>query len=94
MNLARAVAAQDYRLLAHPRDEVVARVRDLAFMPDKQPRPCEEPLQLLPVNLLVDKDLAADLPGGHVYQTGPVTLFAWCCHGPSLLLDHNETARQ
>ncbi len=94
MDLARPVAAQDHRLLAHARDEIVARVRDLALMPDKQPHPGEEPLQLLLVDPLVDEDLAADLPRRHVHQTGPVALFASDRHGLSLLFDHNETVRQ
>jgi hypothetical protein len=31
-------------------------------MPDKKPRPGKDPFQLLPVDLVVDKDLAADPP--------------------------------
>ena len=62
MDLAGAVAAQDDRLLAHAGDEEIAGVRDLAFVPDKQPGAGEQPLLLLRVDLVVDKDLAADLP--------------------------------
>ena len=62
MDLAGPVAAQDHRFLAHARDEVVAGVRDLALVADKQPSAGEDALQLLAVDLLVDEDLAADLP--------------------------------
>src|ERR1700730_5095587 len=75
VGLARPVAAQDHRLLAHARDEVVARVGDLALMPDKEPHPGEEPLQLPLVDLLVDEDLAADPPGRYVPQTRPIARF-------------------
>ena len=47
MDLAGAVAAQDHRFLAHPRNKEIAGVGDLAFMPDKQPGPGEQPLQFL-----------------------------------------------
>src|SRR5215472_14421897 len=62
VDLARAVAAQDHRLLPHARDKEIPRVRDLAFVADKEPDAREEPFQLLLVDLVVDKDLAADLP--------------------------------
>ena len=66
MDLAGTVAAQDHRLLAHRRDEEVAGVRDLALVPDKEPSAGEDPFQLFLVDLVVDKDLAADLPRRHV----------------------------
>src|SRR5438094_8136677 len=83
MDLAGAVAAQDHRFLAHARDKVVPRVLDLALMPDEEPYPREEPLQLLLIDLVVDKDLAADLPGLHVHEPRPVTLFPRGRHAPS-----------
>ena len=43
------VAAQDHRLLAHARDEEVARLRDLAFVPDEQPGAGEQLLQFLAI---------------------------------------------
>ena len=46
-------------------------------MADKEPDSREEPLQLLPVDLVIDKDLAADLAGLHIDQTPPVTLFEY-----------------
>ena len=62
VDLAGPVAAQDHQFLAHARDEEIAGVRDLAFVTDEQPGAGEQPLLLLAVDLLVDKDLAADLP--------------------------------
>src|SRR3954447_22665162 len=73
-----AVAAQDHRLLAHARDDIIAGVRDLALVTDKQPGAGEDLLLLLGVDLVVDKDLAADLPRGEIDQTGAITLRA--CH--------------
>src|SRR5713226_5479673 len=55
----RAVPADDDRLLAHRGREVVAGARDLALVAQEQPRAGEDPLQLLPVDLVVHKDLAA-----------------------------------
>ena len=89
MDLAGPVAAQDHRFLAHARDEVIPRLRDLALMADKQPGPRKQPLQLLLVDLLIDKDLAADPPRRQVHQTAPVTR-----HGDYLLFNHNETVRR
>src|SRR5262245_60082016 len=58
----RAVAAQDDRLLAHRRRQVVARLGDLALVADEEPGAGEDPLELLPVDLLAHEDLAADDP--------------------------------
>ena len=44
-------------------------------MPDKQPGAREHPLQLLAVDLVVDKDLAADLPRRQIDETRPIPLF-------------------
>ena len=63
MDLAGAVAAQDHRLLAHAGDKEIAGVGDLALMADKQPGAGEQPLLLLRIDLVIDKDLAADLAG-------------------------------
>src|ERR1700732_778785 len=79
MDLAGPVAAQDHRFLAHPRDEEIPRLRDLALMADEQPGAREEPLQFFAVDLLLDTDLAADLPRFHVHETRPVSMLA-CCH--------------
>ena len=62
MDLAGAVAAQDHRFLAHRGDEEVAGVRDLALVADKEPGAGKDAFQLFLVDLVVDKDLAADLP--------------------------------
>src|ERR1700720_1457783 len=73
VHLAGAVAAQDHRLLAHPRRGVIAGVRDLALMADKEPGAGKDPLLLLGVDRLVDEDLAADLPGLQIDQPRAVT---------------------
>src|SRR4029077_11808077 len=73
MHLAGAFAAQDDRLLAHPRRGEIAGVRDLALMADEEPGAGKDPLLLLGVDLVVDEDLATDLPGLYVDQSGPVT---------------------
>src|SRR5712691_1213309 len=80
MHLAGAVAAQDDRLLAHPRGGEIAGVGDLALMPDEEPGPGEDPLLLLGVDLLVDKDLTADLPGAQINEAGAITGSACRCH--------------
>ena len=67
MHLALPVPAHDHRLLAHARYEVIARLFDLAFVSDEQPGPGEDLLQLPLVDLLVYKDLPADLPFRQVY---------------------------
>src|SRR5262245_11689062 len=67
-DLRRAVATEDDRLLAHRRDEVVARPRDLTLMAEEKPRPCKYSLQLLPVEILTHEDLPADDPPVDVDQ--------------------------
>src|SRR5206468_448506 len=64
----RAVAAQDDRFLAHRRAEIVTRLRDLALVTDEEPGAGEDPLELLPVDLLAHEDLAADDPALDVDQ--------------------------
>ena len=90
MHLAGPVAAQDHRFLAHPRDEVIPRLGDLALMADEQPGPRKEPLQLLLVDLVIDEDLAADPPRRQVHQTAPVPLHGHASFG----FNHNETVRR
>ncbi|HXC14552.1 MAG TPA: hypothetical protein VNV39_17165 [Stellaceae bacterium] len=72
VDFAGAVAAQDDGFLAHPRDEEVAGVRDLAVVADKEPSAGEQPLLLLLVDRLVDKNLAADPPFAQIDQTRPI----------------------
>src|SRR5260370_13505254 len=69
VDLSRPVTAQDHRFVAHRRYEEIAGVRDLALMPDKEPRAGEHPLQFLAVNLVVDKDLATDVPRRRIHET-------------------------
>jgi hypothetical protein len=68
VNPARAVAAEDDGLLAHGRDDEVAGPGDLALVADEEPGAGEHLLLLLPVDLLVDEDLAADDPSPNVDQ--------------------------
>ncbi len=42
-------------------------------MAHEQPGAREDLLQLLLVDGLIDEDLTADLPGGHVHQTALIT---------------------
>ena len=72
MNPIGPVAAQDHRLLAHRRHEIVARLGDLAFVPDMQPGAREDALLLLGVDVLVDEDLPADLPDLQIHQAGAI----------------------
>src|SRR5207302_2315088 len=73
MHLAGAVTAEDHRLLPHPGRGVIAGTGDLAFMSDKEPGAGEDLFLLLAVDLVVDKDLAADLPGLHIDQPRSVS---------------------
>src|SRR6476646_10735462 len=73
VHLAGAVTAQDHRFLTHPPRGVIAGIGDLALMSDKEPGAGEDLFLLLGVDLLVDKDLAADLPGLYIDQPRPVS---------------------
>ena len=65
-------------------------------MPDKQPGPSKEPLQLLLIDLVVDKDLAADLPRGQVDEPGAVARYPRGAHETEVwrwfLVDKNAPA--
>ena len=52
-------------------------------MPDKEPGAREYPLQLLAVDLVIYKDLAADLPGCDIDETLAIPLCP--CSSPSPL---------
>src|SRR5260370_1426353 len=80
VHLAGAVAAQQHRFLAHARDEEIAGVGDLALVPDKEPGAGKDLFLLLGVDLLVDEDLAADLPARHVDEAGAITAAARIAH--------------
>jgi len=80
MRLAHSVAAQDHRLFAHRRDKEVARVGDLALMTDKEPCAGEDAPQFLLVDLVVDKDLAADPPRRQVHEPRPITCYVFARH--------------
>src|ERR1700756_967815 len=82
MHLACAIAAQKHGFLAHARDKIIPRLRDLALVTDKQPDSGEEPLQLLPVDLVIDKDFAANLACSHIHETAAVSFLAWRHHRP------------
>src|SRR6185369_12177892 len=68
VDAARGVPAEDDRLLPHGRDEKVARPRDLALVAEEEPGAGEHALELLPVDLVADEDLAADDPPVDVDQ--------------------------
>src|SRR5262249_25415 len=74
-NTAGAIAAEDHRLLAHRRDEVVVGLGNLALVADEQPRPREDLLLLLTIDLFVDEDLAADDPAVDVDEILQVVHF-------------------
>src|SRR5207248_3147910 len=80
VDLTRPVAAQDHRFLAHRLDEEIAGVPDLALMPDKEPGPGKNPLQFFSIDLVIDKDLAADLPGARVDETLAIPRRPFACH--------------
>jgi hypothetical protein len=62
VDLPLLIADEDYRLAAHPRDEIVAGIGDLAFMTDEQPSAGEELFELVGMNGVADEDFAADDP--------------------------------
>src|SRR5262249_26841429 len=72
VNPVAAVAAQDDRLLAHRRHEIVALLGDLALVVDMQPGAGEDALLLQGVDPLVSEDLAADLASSKVDQAGAI----------------------
>src|SRR5947209_6747921 len=61
-DLARSIAHHDDRLAAHLRQEEIARLGDLAGVPDEEPGALENPRKLVLENTLVAEDLALDLP--------------------------------
>jgi hypothetical protein len=63
-----AVAHHQHRVFAHRGGDEVARLRDLAFMAQEKPAARENPLQLLFVDLRLDKDAAADEAARHIDQ--------------------------
>src|SRR5579885_2858718 len=65
---ARGIARENYRFLAHARDEVIARLADLTFMADVEPGARENSLELLAVEILVDENLAADFTALEINQ--------------------------
>src|SRR5262249_27917809 len=64
------VARHDHGLAGHPRGEEVARIRDLALVPEQQPRPAEQPLHLELEHLRIGVDRAVDAIG--LDQSGDV----------------------
>ncbi len=60
MNGVRSIAGQNDRFLAHTRDKIIARVRNLALMPDEQPDASKDLLLFLLVNVLGHKNITAD----------------------------------
>jgi hypothetical protein len=60
VNLLLSIPREDDRFLAHAGDEVVARLGNLALVPDEEPAVGEDLLLFLLVELLVDEELSAD----------------------------------
>src|ERR1700710_99885 len=73
MHRAGAVAAENYRLLAHSRDKEIASLWDLAFMADEQPGTGKNALLLLGIDVVIDEDLAADLSRCEIDEAGMIT---------------------
>src|SRR5437868_4708194 len=53
-------------------------------MSDKEPGAREHPLQFLAVDLVIDKDLAADLPRRHIDETAAISRRPFARHRPLL----------
>jgi len=88
VNLPDAVAHYRDRVFAHIGREEVARPWDLAFVAQKQPAAGEDSLQLLRVDLRLDKDAAADQAVLGIDQTAEINrhgtlLWCWPLFGPS-----------
>ena len=60
MQLAMPVPVEDYRFLRHASEDVIARLRHLAFMTDEQPGARENALELVLVDLLAGENIPAD----------------------------------
>ena len=61
VDLPSLIPRQDDGFFAHAGDEKIARARDLALVPQEQPGPREDVLELLLVDVRVHEDLTADL---------------------------------
>src|SRR5207253_11523585 len=91
---AGGVAHHQYRVLAHIGRKEMAGLGDLALMAQKEPAAGEDPLQLLPVDLRLDKDAAADQAAvavdettdvaGHVILLNRLLQLAPSCRRPSV----------
>ena len=60
------VAHDQYRVFAHVRREEIAGPRDLALMAQEDPAAREDAFELLLIDLRLDEDAAADMPGGEI----------------------------
>src|SRR5438105_2605604 len=69
VDLARAVAHHQHRVLTHIGRKEVTRLRDLALVAQKEPAARENPLLLLFVDLRLNKDAAADQTAIGIDQT-------------------------
>ena len=68
------VADDQHRIFAHVGREEIARLRDLAVVAQKEPAAGEDALQLLLIDLRLDKDAAADMPGAEIDQPVRIAL--------------------
>jgi hypothetical protein len=81
VQLALTIPGKNYRLFAHPRHEVVVWIGDLALMAYKEPAAREYPLELLLVEFIAHKYLAAYFTCFQVDEaTGPRIGVIDYCH--------------
>ena len=72
MDLPVEISREDDGLRAHLGDEVVARILDLALVPDVEPSAAEYPSFFFLVDVFIHEDLATDLAGGRIdHRRGP-----------------------
>ena len=64
-----SVTVENYRFFRHAAQDVVTRLRNLAFMANKKPRMRKDPLQFVLVDLLTSKNIPANSTLFEINQT-------------------------
>ena len=82
---AGTVAHHQHRVLAHIGRQEIARLRDLAFVAQEQPAAGEDLLQLLLVDLRLDKDAPADEPPFAINKTTKLCFHLALLRTPSVI---------